>query len=151
MSDDAGKVMPRFRRRKIATGVVEEPVKPRDLDPAAQASAALAEVDAAIKAKNVPAALKRIDVLLDAADTATAVQLFQLQSRAYQEQNQPALAVGALLRIPAHYPATNAAPAALFEAATLERAANPDAAKALLQDILDRYPDSPEAAKAKFQ
>jgi tetratricopeptide (TPR) repeat protein len=139
--------------REIATGVVEEtalPATPRAVDPAAQASAAVAAVEEAIRTRDFASALKQADALLGNSTGEQAVQVFLLKARVLEEQNQLDLATAALLRVVAHYPSSPAAPGALLRAAELQKRANhPEAAKALLAEIMTQYPESREAAVAK--
>jgi hypothetical protein len=141
--------------KELATGVVEETPKappPKPVDPAAQESAAVAELHAALQAKDYAQVLKRTEGLLATATGEQAVGLWQMQAKAYEEQNRLDLATAAILRIIAHYPSSPAAPGALLQAAELQRRANhPAAAKALLSEILASYPDSREAVLAKSQ
>jgi hypothetical protein len=142
--------------REIATGVVDEPktqAKPAAaVDPAAQMTAVLAEIDAAIRNKNYDGALKQIDAQLATASGENAVQLFILKARVYEDQGQLDLATATLLRVSAHYPSSPTAPAALLQAATLQKRANhPQEAKTLLDEVVTQYPDSREAVVAKNQ
>ncbi len=140
--------------REAATGIAEDPPAPspsRPVDAAAQSDAGLAEMEAAIRAKDYDGAIKRAEARLDTASPDLSVQLFRQEARVYQEENKPELAIAALLRISAHYPSSPEVPAALLEAGTLEKSDHPAAAKALFQEIVEKFPNSKEAVIARTE
>jgi hypothetical protein len=132
--------------REIATGTADPP--PPASSPSPVNTVALAAINTALSAKDYASALRQIDPLLPTATGESAVQLFSLKARAFEGQNQLESAVALWLRIPAHYPASPAAPAALQRAADLQQQLNHLAeAQALLAELRSAYPNSPEAAK----
>ena len=138
--------------REISTGIAEDaaPPKPAENPIAASGSAAVTEIETALRSKNYDAALKQADAQLATATGDTAVQLFTLKAQAYEAQNNLEGALAALLRIPAHYPDSPAAPAALLHAADLDKKLNhPAAAAALTTELLEKFPSSPEALSAR--
>ena len=132
--------------REISTGLAEDP----DVTPAQ--TAALGAIDAALQAGNFAAAATRAGALLATATGEPAAQAFASQARALEGQEQWEAAAAVWLRIPAHYPASPGAPAALWRAAELEQKLNhPQAAKALADELRTQYPESKESAALKPQ
>jgi tetratricopeptide (TPR) repeat protein len=117
--------------------------------PAEITPADLAPLEDAIKSNNYSGALTLADRLLERANGEGAVQVFLAKARAYAGNRQPELAAATYLRVPIHYPKSPSAPAALFQAAELQKSLNhPDEAARLYKEIVEKYPDSPEAVKA---
>jgi tetratricopeptide (TPR) repeat protein len=148
----AGDTKSAARIARIVNGAAPDPTAPPE--PAAPGesteitAADLAPIEDAIKSANYPAALSQADRLLPRATGEGAVQLFLIKARAYAAAKQPELAAASYLRVPIFYPASPAAPAALFAAADLQKSLNhPDEAKRLYKEITDKYPNSPEAVK----
>ncbi len=136
--------------QEIATGITPDPMIPATAKaPSSDAATELREISAALAAKNFAAAIRQADVQLASATGESAVALYALKAQALEGENKPHEAAGAWLRIFSHYPASAAAPGALLSAARLEKKINdPAAAKSLLDEILQKYPDSKEAALA---
>ncbi len=129
--------------RELSTGIAEDP---RPTTAPAIPAAALTGIDAALRAKNYDRVLQQADALLPAATGESAVQLFALKALALEGQEQLDPAAAVWLRIPAHYPASPAAPLALLRAAELQqKLSRPQAAQALLDELRAQYPDSKEA------
>lgn len=150
--------------KEISTGVVEE-LKPAGAPAAAaetgrvgtDVAGALKEIEGEIRARQFDTAIARADGMLNGKEGAAvegdaAVQLFLLKSTAYEGKGNLEEATAVLLRIPAHYPSSPAAPAALLRAVEMEKKlGRDDSAKALIREIVEKYPDSKEAALAKAQ
>jgi TolA-binding protein len=132
--------------REISTGLAEDP----GASPAQ--TAALRAIDAALKTGNFAAAATQADALLATATGEPAAQAFASKARALEGQEQWEAAAAAWLRIPAHYPASPGAPAALLRASELARKLNhTQAAQALTDELRTQYPESKEAAALKPQ
>jgi tetratricopeptide (TPR) repeat protein len=135
--------------REMTTGIAEDP-PPKAAAPAESLTAALAQIDAAMSAKDFAAAIKQADQLLLTADGESAAQLFALKARAQEGAGQGELAAATWLRIAAHYPESALAPAALLSAAQLQQKLNhTQAAQSIYREITEKYPDTKEAQIAK--
>jgi tetratricopeptide (TPR) repeat protein len=106
-------------------------------------------IDDALTAGKYSDVIKTADTLLATADTETAVHLYMAQGQAYAALNKPEDAEAAYLRVAIHFPMHSQAPNALLQAADLEKKSNPEGAKRLLKEIVDKYPNSPAAEKAR--
>jgi tetratricopeptide (TPR) repeat protein len=109
----------------------------------------LSAIDDALSAKKYDDVIKTADTMLPTAEGETAVHLYMAQAQAYAALNKPEDAEAAYLRVAIHYPQHSQAPTALLEAAGLEKKTNPDGAKRLLKELVEKYPNSPAAEKAK--
>ena len=130
--------------RDISTGGAEA-ISTRPREPSSAETAALDAIDAALADGNFDGAGAQADALLATATGEAAVRLFAMKARALEgrEKLEPAAAVW--LRIPAHYPASPGAPAALLRACQIQRKLNHDqAADALMEELRASYPDSKE-------
>ncbi len=118
--------------------------------PAAEPTLDLSAIDQALAAKRYDAVIQKADAMLPTADDESAIRLYLAQAQAYVALQKPEEAQAAYLRIAIHYPQNRAqAPRALLAAAELQSRTNPDGAKRLYREILEKYPDSPEALKAR--
>ena len=146
--------------KELTTGVVEDSAAStggtastaRPSASSAAVSGGIARVEDALNGRQFDAAIAQIDALLPGAGGDQAVQLFVLKARACEGQGKLEDAAAVLLRVPAHYPSNPVAPGALLRAAALlRRLDRPDAAKNIYREIIERYPDSPEATAARGQ
>jgi tetratricopeptide (TPR) repeat protein len=120
--------------------------------PAAAVGAGLQGVANAVNAKQYDAAIAQADRLLGVATGDTAVRLFELKAKAYEGKQNLAEAAANYLRIAAHYPSNAAAPESLYRAAELQKQLkHDDEAKRLFKEIVEAYPNSATAIKAKPQ
>jgi len=132
--------------REISTGIAEGTAVTAPATAVDPLAAALGEITAALSAKQFEAALKQADALLASATGENAVELLACKAQALEGQEKPKEAAATWLRIYAHYPVSTAAPAALLNAARIEKKLNDPAAKTLFEELLQKYPASKEAA-----
>jgi tetratricopeptide (TPR) repeat protein len=131
------------------SGISAEPSKKSDPAPLTD-DALTAPIESALKSKDFAAAITQADNALPAASDTLAIKLYQLKARAYEAQNNLDEAAATLLRIPSYFPSSPEAPAALLVAADFQKRQNhPDEAKRLYKEIIEKYPDSPAAIRAK--
>ena len=132
------------------SGVPEETRKRPEATAPLTVEGAVAPIEAALKSKDYDGAIKQADEMLGSASDALAIRLYQLKADALDGENKPEAAAATLLRIASYYPSTPEAPAALLVAAELQKRQNhADEAKRLYKEIVDKYPDSPAAIRAK--
>jgi len=72
-----------------------------------------------------------------------------MEAQAYEALNKADEAALAYLRVAVHYPNHSQAPVALLAAADLVKKTNPEGARRLYKEIVDKYPNSPAALKAR--
>jgi hypothetical protein len=141
--------------REIDTGIAEPPITaaaPETAPASNPATAALAEITAALAASDFDKVITLANQQLATAAGPAAVQLLALKAQALEAQNKPREAAATWLRIFAHYPSSPSAPAALLNAARLQKKLNdPAAAQVLLTELTQKYPASKEAALAPNQ
>lgn len=108
------------------------------------------DVDAAIAAKDYAKAVALADSALRTAQGETAAALYMAKARALAADKKPDDAALAYLRIYAHYPSSPLAPAALLNAANIQKEQKrEDAAKRLYREIVEKYPNSQQAQAAR--
>ncbi len=142
---------------EMKTGIPTEPhAPPQNENAPPNITAKIAEIQAQFQSRQFAAALPNATAALignaqsPAPTGETQAQLFALQARALEGLNQPEDAAAAWLRIPAHDPTSPAVPAALLNAARVEKnLGHPTEAAAILEELTTDFPNSPEAAAAK--
>ncbi|MGN6368484.1 MAG: tetratricopeptide repeat protein [Phycisphaerae bacterium] len=107
-------------------------------------------IEGAFTGKDFAGAVKMCDEKLGGASDALAIRLYQLKAAGLEGEGKADLAAATLLRIASFYPSSGEAPAALLVAAELEKKQNHgEEAKRLYREIVEKYPDSPAAIRAK--
>lgn len=147
------KAAPLAKELNVGIAAVETPVAGAGStpDPAPSVGAGdLSSVEGAVQAKKFDDAIAQADTLLATASGDAAIKLFQLKAQAYLGLSKQEDAALSLLRIALHYPNSPAAPVALFQAADIQKKLKQDvAANRLYKEIVDKYPNSPQALTAK--
>jgi hypothetical protein len=112
--------------------------------------AALGEVEAAFRGKDYDGVVKKADAGLATARGDVAVELFAFKAQALEALGKDEEAAGTWLRIAAHYPGSSRVPEAVLRAGKLEKkVGHGESAKALFREVMEKYPQSREAAAAK--
>jgi hypothetical protein len=137
----------------VGIAAVETPVAsastPQDVTPSVGAGD-LSSVEGAVNAKKWDDAITQADALLATATGDAAIKLFQLKAQAYLGLGKQEDAALSLMRIALHYPNSPAAPTALLQTADIQKKLKQDvAANRLYKEIVDKYPNSPQALTAK--
>jgi len=109
----------------------------------------LSSVEDAFSGRKFDQVVKLAEPLLATAEGESAVRLFMMEAQAYEALNKADEAALAYLRVAVHYPNHSQAPVALLAAADLVKKTNPEGARRLYKEIVDKYPNSPAALKAR--
>jgi tetratricopeptide (TPR) repeat protein len=110
----------------------------------------VAPIEGALKDKDFEGVVKQCDEKLGGASDSLAIRLYQLKAAGLEGEGKLDLAAATLVRIASFYPSSAEAPAGLLVAADLQKKQNHgEEAKRLYQEIVEKYPDSPAAIRAK--